>query len=803
MTAGKKSEYFKVFMLVFVSMMVILSTQMCMNKGLFMYPSDYVHQQIPFYYHAADIVKKSEIGWDWYTDLGTDFISSYSYYLSGSIFFWIMAFFPNIVVIYLMPVMIALKTAIGGTGAFAYIVSYKTGSRAACMGAVMYSFSGFQLISLVYNSFYDITALFPFFLLSLDLLVKENKRGVFAVCTALTAITNYFFFIEIAVFSVIYYSVKCISGDFRYSLKSFLTVIFEAVIGTCTASVILIPSLFLIESADRVSDMLYGVNLISYNDNTIIPRILQGLFIMPDPCPEAMLFKSTDNTHNWASNSLYLPVFSVTGVAAYIKKNRNSWISRIIVLSFIFTLVPVLNSAFSLFNSSYYARWFFMPVLLMCLATSKALDEKYNLSYGIKIQTIALCVITVISFMPDMKPLDIRKVGSFPEDENTTEMAIQIAGMNRIPMVFWQCMALTVVSLLVVFIYNREKDNEKTVKQSFSAVILLTVIISAVYLYNGEQQNGYDKEKYYYSITEFKPDIDEENAYRISHANNYSSDNFSMIWGYMNAGCYHSTESNESDDFYQAVQGRPRLMKSEYREKDYPAYGLLSVKYLFNLSTNDELNVEILRLNTPGFSLYDKQGCYYIYKNDYFIPFGFMYDYCISEEKLDEYIEKNINDDKYQYKKLAMMRALVLSKEDILKYAEYIDTIPDEMLDNLDENTYYSDCNDRNSECCSSFIYNSDGFRAEITTNKSGLVYFSVPCSAGWSAVVNGKETEIIKAHYGLSAVAAESGYNEIEFKYETPGLRPGIIISMISLLVMMTYSLVMVKYNEKNFGRK
>ena len=47
------------------------------TNGVYLYADDYFHQQIPFYIHATDTVNNLGIGWDWYTDLGTDFLSSY------------------------------------------------------------------------------------------------------------------------------------------------------------------------------------------------------------------------------------------------------------------------------------------------------------------------------------------------------------------------------------------------------------------------------------------------------------------------------------------------------------------------------------------------------------------------------------------------------------------------------------------------------------------------------------------------------------------------------------------------------
>jgi len=135
-----------------------------------------------------------------------------------------------------------------------------------------------------------------------------------------------------------------------------------------------------------------------------------------------------------------------------------------------------------------------------------------------------------------------------------------------------------------------------------------------------------------------------------------------------------------------------------------------------------------------------------------------------------------------------MLRALVLEKEDIEKYKDYIKQLPENMLEELDEETYISDCKDRKAMSCSSFTYDSKGYKAEITTDRKTLVYFSVPCPSGWTAKVNDKDAEVIKVHYGLTAVAVEPGESRIEFTYRTPGLDEGIKITLASLMVFVIY---------------
>lgn len=783
----------KVFVIVYLSMLFIMIPNIINNHGLFLYAGDYFFQQIPFYKHAVDVLHSNGVGWDWYTDLGNDFITSYSYYLTGSVFFWMISWLSSNLIVYAMPLMLAFKTAIGAVGAYLYIGRYVRDTNAIFIGAYMYAFSGYQMASLVFNSFHDITALFPFLLFSFDLLVVENEKIFFAFMVALVALTNYFFFVAITIFVIIYYIIKCLKKDFKFTFKSFITIFFESLIGLGISAIILLPTFLVLSSANRLDETLYGIDLISYSDNTIIPKILQSLFIMPDTLSNGMLFKSSNNANNWASISLYLPVFTIAGVVAYMLKNKHDWISITLKTCFIIALVPGLNSVFSLFNASYYARWYFMPVLIMCMASSKALDEEIDLKAGIKISVIGIIILCIIACLPDMVIVeDDVKLSAALNSDYVPEKELRFFTMSKNPIVFWQCIAFSGIFLLIVFVYDHEKKKAKNaLKRITVAMIPLVVITNTIYLNNTVMELDFDRsdEVGYKLMTENAPDFDDDSAYRITIVNGEGYNNLSMIWRRMNATCFHSVEANEIDDYYINTHGVERGTLGLINESDY---GQFSVKYILNISTGDDLNVEYKPAELKGCTLYDKQGMYYIYKNDHYVPFGVTYEYCIDEDVLEKFLEENIDsDNKYKYKNLVMMRALILDKEEIEKYKAYITEIPESMLENLNSETYFSDCDERRAHACSSFEYDSNGYRAEITVDKPQLVYFSVPCSDGWSAKINGSDVEIIKAHYGLTAVPVEPGENKIVFSYHTPGLKEGKTITFISLVVFVLYSIM------------
>ncbi|WP_240043712.1 YfhO family protein, partial [Akkermansia muciniphila] len=131
------------------------------DKGYFVFYGDFNAQQIPFYKMAHEAVHNGDLLWSFKTDLGVNFIGTYSFYLIGSPFFWLTVLFPNWLVPYLMAPLLILKFAIASLGAYSYLTKFVKNKDYALIGAILYAFSGYSLCNVFFNHFLDVVALFP------------------------------------------------------------------------------------------------------------------------------------------------------------------------------------------------------------------------------------------------------------------------------------------------------------------------------------------------------------------------------------------------------------------------------------------------------------------------------------------------------------------------------------------------------------------------------------------------------------------------------------------------------------------
>ena len=74
-----RNDYLNIFVISLIVAAVIFLPFIIYEKGYFLYYGDFNVQQIPFYLHAHDAIRDGQIFWDWGTDLGANFIGSYSF----------------------------------------------------------------------------------------------------------------------------------------------------------------------------------------------------------------------------------------------------------------------------------------------------------------------------------------------------------------------------------------------------------------------------------------------------------------------------------------------------------------------------------------------------------------------------------------------------------------------------------------------------------------------------------------------------------------------------------------------------
>ena len=761
--------YLRAFVIAFLGCMIALLPVMILNGGRFFYYGDFNKQQVMFYTHLHDLVRGGELAaWDPLADLGSDTVSSFSFYLLGSPFFWLTVPLPSAWVVSAIPVLIAVKSGVAAVGAYAFIRRFCNSPDASLMGAMLFGLSSYNSANLLFNHFHDAVLMIPFMLLALEKLVIDGKRGYFALTIALAAFINYYFFFGQVIFLVVYYLAALAAGHFKFSFARFAQIVFEGILGGLLAAVLLLPSAMAIVNNPRVSETLSGSGLFFYDRPSTYLFILKNMLLLPD----ITLINNFGMTTGQASGSFasYLPFFSLCGVIAYFRAVKGRDIFKLLIaLCGVMMFIPALNQAFSLWSPMFYGRWFYMPLFIACVMTSKAAENGV-----LKKGFVPTAVITGTAAAASLAVIMLSKSG------------VLSLGFDNYSFAYLQAaFTLTALAFLWLTLYRPESSEEAAVikqllkRASVFAAAGLCTVVWCSYLYRGTFESDQMNSVFdYYESGETLPD---GAYYRTSSDANLQ--NMPVIWGCPCVRYFNSTVEPSITGFYNAF-GFERTVKSDYEPTEYALMELLSVKYYIDGAYFDQ-NGDPL---PPAETIYGTKDTYRImyqknemnfYENTEFLPMGFAFDSYTTNEALQG--QPSL------MRGLAYLEALVLSEEQIRKYGDILDP-----YDTADISTaadrYHEICAERRSMCCSSFKMSKSRFDAEITLEKPSLVFFSVPYSEGWSAEVNGKSAEVENVDNGMMAVKCEAGQSSISFTYHNKYLSAGAFMTLGAALLLAAY---------------
>lgn len=592
-----------------------------LEKGLFFIGSDFNLQQMIFGEVMNYSLKEGSYLWTWFNDLGSDFIGTFSFYNLFSPFNVFTYLFPARWYPYLCSFLTIVKFGVGGLTSYLFLKRYVKNKKLVLLGSLLYSFSGFQFTNMLFH-YYDSVVLFPLLLYALDNLIYDNKKGYFALTVSLLAFTNWFMFIGEVVFVVIYYIVKVVCKSYVFDLKKFFNILLEGLLGTLLASVVLVPSLFFTISNPRISNSFTLSSSLKYSSLINYIEIFRAFFFPS----EVMTPRAYLDTANYASVDLYLPFVGSVLAISYSISKKKSWISILMFTCIFFMLVPILNSSFFLFTTSYYARWFYMPTLVLALLSIKCIEENISIKSGTIISFLSLGVMILSYFVLKYR---------YPEVEYIHDIKYLI-----------MMISFMIINLVILILIYKSKNR---LKYLFIFTILFVGIWSNYSIYK-YRCNSLEYNKRYYNYIHSYKEIKFDDLVRTNSFTGCFS-NQGLIFKNGNLLSFNTNMEGSAFEFYNSVDYR-RLVSTSILV-DSPLNQFLSVKYF--ISCTDE--------EKDDYKLYKDTKNYKIYLNDNYKEMGFVFNKYISNK---EFLEKS-TEEKYNI----INSMIILDDEQITKYKDY------------------------------------------------------------------------------------------------------------------------------------
>lgn len=737
------NKTFLSFLLSFVLGSIIVIPNIIGGKGIYNIWADFNVQQIPFNKMINKSIKDGSILWTWYNELGSNFIGTFSFYNLFSIFNIIGYIFPASWFEYLIGPIFILKYAVAGLTSYLFLKRYVKNRNYAIVGSLLYSFSGFQLTNIMFYHFHDVVALFPLLLYTLDNLMYDNKKGWFAIITALLAFTNWFFFIGEVVFAILYFVVKVLTKEYKWEFNKFIIIAFEGLIGTLIAGVVLLPTFLFVLSNPRMESTWTIMSMFKYWNINVYLEIFRSFIF----APELMHVRALLTDGNYGSIELYLPFVGIVLFVSYFFKKSKHWTSILLILLSICMCIPVLNSIFFMFNSTYYARWFYMVSLIMCLMSIKCLEEKIKINVGVIISFISYVVFA----------LGVRFYMFYTKNTNIVFDSEYLYLMTFV----------SIINVIILFFVSRMKNESRRILILIFCIFIF-VGIWANYMTYKYKGRTFTVDKSYINYLKFN---DKFKKYENIRTNSLYSCPFNI--GYTkrlnNIRSFNSNIEGTNFEFYKSIDYDRNVSTTiEISNDDLNDY--LGVKYIITC------NGEVLDKN--NYIYIEQIDGYGIYYNELANDFGFAKKGYMSKKQFNTLTAT---------KKISTLKdTIILSEKQIKKYKV--------LYDGKEKATYYKN----------KFNFIKNGFTSNVNSSNETLAVYTIPYDEGWKAYVNGKQTRIENVDNGMMAIKINKGNNKIKFNYFPKGLNLGIITSILSVGILVIYWHVQRKQSKnKRFAHK
>lgn len=191
-----------------VVIMVIIFAQ----RGIFPFGeesflrTDMYHQYAPFFSEFQyKLSNGSSLLYSWNIGMGINFSALYAYYLASPLN-WLLVLCPKNLVIEFMTYSIVLKIGLSGLS-FGWYLRKRWGRDdfGVAFFGIFYALSGYMAAYSWNIMWLDCILLFPVVMLGLEKLVREKKGMLYSISLGICILSNYYISIMICIFMVIYF----------------------------------------------------------------------------------------------------------------------------------------------------------------------------------------------------------------------------------------------------------------------------------------------------------------------------------------------------------------------------------------------------------------------------------------------------------------------------------------------------------------------------------------------------------------------------------------------------------------------
>ena len=644
---------------------------------------------------------------------------------------------------------------------------YKTeNSQIKIFASIAYGLMGYVVAYQMNIMWLDGVILLPIIAIGVIKIIKENKFNTYIISFALALITNFYIGFEIFLFISMYFIYELILSEEKNKFKTILRFALYTAISIGIASIIIVPTYFVIKGGKGSGLILAKSDILKRNFKFIefLPKFLIGS-------------ETKAQIYGNGTPIAYCGILTLVLTEIFLLSKKIKIKEKILTIIFILMMILIMNN--KLLNlifhglketTGYPYRYAFCLSFLLILTSLRIGD------YIKEIGTKKLVIVFLTNLL----------IGIFMLMQNYKFIETQYITISMI---------IAATYILTILIYKKIN-----IMPLIGLLLCIELLINYTFTFKELEDNEAKLNTYMSSYAEFKDPVKEiidndKEFYRMEKTSNFYL-NDSLMLNYKGISHSSSTFDKNVSDLLKKI-GYSYYM-------DWPSYGrgntiitdmLFNIKYKISNYEDEEY-----------FKNERTYGKHHLLKNEKHLPLGFTCDGYIkkieeskSPFEIQNKILNNLTNSNENYFKDVQVKELRYNNlnkinENVYQRKDESSNIELEINEIDNKNIYF---HAKIHQSTNNIKYKNETLTMDVNANKDGYLNIMLPNEYSWQIKIDGKETKQLSDSEFIS-VKINQGQHKIVMQYKLKGRKIAISLCILSITALITLNVYTIKRKKK-----
>ena len=807
----------------------------CIGNGIFPFGgrsflrNDLYNQYMPFFQAFHDMIWRGEgLSYSFELGAGSGFAALFGYYLASPVN-WLVALCPRALIAEFITLLILVKIGLSGMS-FAYYLRKHFGKDdiGILLFSSAYALSGFMAAYQWNIMWLDVVLLAPLVLWALEVLIEKGKGTMYCLLLACSIFTNFYLSIMLCIFLVLYFLSIIIWKPWCVKWRRSLQFGWYSLLGGGMAGAMLLPVYY----------ALSGTEFHEFDFPNKFKWYMNFLEELTRHCMSVSMKVQADhwpNIYSGVAVFLLVPLFIFNRRIFWKNKVSKLGLAAIFLLSFACNMLDFIWHGFNYPDSLPGRQGYLYTWLILVIGYEVYLNLRFIRWYQIVIAGLFGYGVVIASWIfTDVEGTDVWTYV-------LTLLFLTLYLLLLIGRILWKYPQVRG--------FVREFRIGKLFSHRCLGVKVLVLVLVVVELATNTYITSIrtvNRTSYMKHFTDAEGAVawmqsQDKGLYRTEIFDRITK-NDSMMWGINTTTVFSSTVSANVVDFYKSVGLGTTRVSYWYQGATPLVSAMLGVKYM--LGKDDSMDNDLYDLIYS-----DDTG--YLYKCNYSLPMSYVVPVGLEEDwNLSSYnpvkaqnkfckllgisgdllvpVDSNkvddrnytisVDKDSYVYvylgnNALSEVKMTIGEKSekftqvsfdyllDLGEVAEGTEVALEVVKEDQKFKTFQAyELNQRvlaeaidilSQSTLNITEHGADYLKGQTTLEETGKLVVSIPMEKGWTLYINGEERPIETFENTFMAVTLEPGTYEIALEFETPGMKAGMLLSMVCIAMFVVCHLV------------